>query len=1030
MTPARLLLTTLLLAISIPGFAGDTPDPRLAALNQRLAVGPWEKVWQGNADGPAATFALDATVFHSAPDCWRLEVPAGAGPANSRIALLQIGAGLSAGTLAVTGAVRVDSDAGLIALIRVYGFDAGWQRSFEKNLAVLGADVPRGQWRDLTGTVEVPAGLNSVGLQVAVVQGSGTIRLDDLAVTQAPLAKQAVVERDAAGQRIVLRPDFADPASVKGFANGAWKHPQAIRADRVDGVPVLAIDVQGASFAESTPGFAVAKNKVYRIAFTGRGVGQIEKLSMCFRRATPPSWTIHGEDSWRPQRAWTRYQTQVRVQYADDQTRLQLWCDGSGTFQIRDLEIIETDAYDVPAATTAERGELLAEPGFALGGLGWFSSTSWWGDFARRHIAAGSPSWFSPGVEGTGVWRNPAGMFAFSTAIGLVRLEYGRSYTWRVTGAAKEGDVHLWLARPSGESISAKSFMLNQPLAFHDGVAEGTYVHTLPSYGTLSAGPQLCYVRLEHYGKAGPAEITGVSLREGVAGAARSAVAVALAGTPGISQVATAREPVTVQVRSLGLAEGASVRLVATDARGVPAGEVAVTLIRLPGGGLGAEAQLPALPIGWYQVAAAMADAKLVSLQLAVLPPPRVAKPNDPRFLGSHTLGTHDMGDGDPRPLQHAALLGLRMNRCFEFSWPRLEPEKGTYVFPVEELDLYLNAGIDPMIVLTGTARWASSAPPKVLADITSWNKPWSWYPAKDLADWRAYVSKTVAACAGKARTYEIWNEPDLGTLQPDPAGKLSVAQTYVALVTAAYEEIKRADPQAVVVAGVTAGTPEPFLSACIAAGMLEHCDVVSCHDYSHCEQGALGAGAFASTLATLHRLMDAHGLRRPVWDSESGVSIPDGSDGLSSALRLIQGVIGRQVAGFARYYLYNGTPRQYPGHDNFQMINGFAGQPLVSQPLLAVWDRLLGDAVFVADRGDAKTGALLYEFRGPSGSVLVGWCSTPGGTATVPVALPGAVVLDAFGRHLGSAGATLELGAEPRYLVPAALLPRLGKQP
>ncbi len=76
--------------------------------------------------------------------------------------------------------------------------------------------------------------------------------------------------------------------------------------------------------------------------------------------------------------------------------------------------------------------------------------------------------------------------------------------------------------------------------------------------------------------------------------------------------------------------------------------------------------------------------------------------------------------------------------------------------------------------------------------------------PAADPAHWRAYCAAVAGRYRGKVAAYQIWNEPNLsrewGGQRPDPAA-------YVALLAACSEEIRAADPGAVLISAGLAPT-------------------------------------------------------------------------------------------------------------------------------------------------------------------------------------------------------------------------------
>ncbi|MDA8217732.1 MAG: cellulase family glycosylhydrolase, partial [Dehalococcoidales bacterium] len=78
--------------------------------------------------------------------------------------------------------------------------------------------------------------------------------------------------------------------------------------------------------------------------------------------------------------------------------------------------------------------------------------------------------------------------------------------------------------------------------------------------------------------------------------------------------------------------------------------------------------------------------------------------------------------------------------------------------------------------------------------------------PPKDLAAYGQYVYEVAKHFKGRVRCYQIWNEPNLteewGNKPVDPAA-------YVAMLKVAYQEIKRADPDARVLSAPLAQTVE-----------------------------------------------------------------------------------------------------------------------------------------------------------------------------------------------------------------------------
>jgi hypothetical protein len=78
--------------------------------------------------------------------------------------------------------------------------------------------------------------------------------------------------------------------------------------------------------------------------------------------------------------------------------------------------------------------------------------------------------------------------------------------------------------------------------------------------------------------------------------------------------------------------------------------------------------------------------------------------------------------------------------------------------------------------------------------------------PPDDLSDYGDYVNAVVTRYRGRIRFYQIWNEPNIypewGNQKVDPEG-------YSALLCTAYQAVKEADPEAVVISGAMAPTVE-----------------------------------------------------------------------------------------------------------------------------------------------------------------------------------------------------------------------------
>ena len=117
--------------------------------------------------------------------------------------------------------------------------------------------------------------------------------------------------------------------------------------------------------------------------------------------------------------------------------------------------------------------------------------------------------------------------------------------------------------------------------------------------------------------------------------------------------------------------------------------------------------------------------------------------------------------------------------------------------------------------------------------------------PPDDFADYGDYVSAVVSRYRGKIRFYQIWNEPNI---YPEWGNQPVDPEAYTKLLCLAYQRVKAADPDAVVISGALAPTAElgtwnqtyngnnlmdvVFLQRMYNAGAGDCFDVLAVNDY------------------------------------------------------------------------------------------------------------------------------------------------------------------------------------------------------
>jgi len=188
--------------------------------------------------------------------------------------------------------------------------------------------------------------------------------------------------------------------------------------------------------------------------------------------------------------------------------------------------------------------------------------------------------------------------------------------------------------------------------------------------------------------------------------------------------------------------------------------------------------------------------------------------------------------------------------------WENEEPAAGQYVYsPADKVD-YLKDRLHILGTLCMKPNWVAGR----LMD--SGMDSGGCFPV-DMELWRKYVAKTVTNYRDQVKYWEIWNEPDCRHGDPD---------VYAELLKIACEEIRKADPHAIVVgAGGITSCPDPdsnvrpirFGVEIVTKGALKYMDIFSVHLYTSLpedrdKEQAIGVG-----------FLRKQGFTGEIWNSE-----------------------------------------------------------------------------------------------------------------------------------------------------------------
>jgi hypothetical protein len=172
---------------------------------------------------------------------------------------------------------------------------------------------------------------------------------------------------------------------------------------------------------------------------------------------------------------------------------------------------------------------------------------------------------------------------------------------------------------------------------------------------------------------------------------------------------------------------------------------------------------------------------------------------------------------GEPKDLDLIAEAGFKFIRM-DFSWSGIERTKGVYDFEKTSYDALTNGctkrGIRILYILDYSNRLYESEQ-SVRTD-------------QGRAAFAAFAQAAAKRYAGKNVLWEIWNEPNIKQFwSPQPG-----VDDYCKLVEAAAAAIKKADPNAFVVAPATSTIPFDWLEACFKKGLLNWIDALTVHPY------------------------------------------------------------------------------------------------------------------------------------------------------------------------------------------------------
>ncbi|MEF3090108.1 cellulase family glycosylhydrolase [Raoultella scottii] len=251
-------------------------------------------------------------------------------------------------------------------------------------------------------------------------------------------------------------------------------------------------------------------------------------------------------------------------------------------------------------------------------------------------------------------------------------------------------------------------------------------------------------------------------------------------------------------------------------------------------------------------------------------------------------IGTHFQSYKNP-PTVYLDILKKYGFTSFrdDYSWSKIESSPGVYSVSknLEKTDFAIQNGmkynLNPVVILDyGNALYNSGHYPSDSESIAAFSK---------------YAAWTAERFKGKVKYYEIWNEWTLGTGMVKFRDEIPPADVYFELVKKTSEEIRKVDPNAVIIAGSINPleqraryielTDWEWFKKLVSLGMMNYIDGVSLHTYSYLNRDK----NLRTPIGNLEYLDKFHsyfskiaGKDIDVYITETGVTNYNGPGGLS----------------------------------------------------------------------------------------------------------------------------------------------------
>lgn len=365
---------------------------------------------------------------------------------------------------------------------------------------------------------------------------------------------------------------------------------------------------------------------------------------------------------------------------------------------------------------------------------------------------------------------------------------------------------------------------------------------------------------------------------------------------------------------------------------------------------------------------------------------------NKNEALGVQTHFTVPCGSVDKlMPILAKSGFGFIRDQC---RWYDYEKSAGVYAFPEVNQKIYsaLESHNMDMIQGVGGNTWIWSYRNK--------DGDWEYPPRSDevLTHFADYAASMAGGLRGRVSYFEIWNEMDLGSSNPDG----NTPADYANMLRWVYPAVKSANPEAKVLGFSSSENSYDWIKSTLDALDGEYpFDVLTTHPYQKVSPDA--DTKFRDRAASLRALLKSCGIEdKEIWADEFGYSTSLFSEEQQAVYTLKTLIMNSAYGCYDKMSYYLSTDRDKSGGMGLFRSAECGEKAYSAKPAaLAVsnYNAVLGSAIaeeIVSDSADGS-GSFVYKFKTDLNRIYALW-NNGGSTVALPVDSEYAKIYDIYG--------------------------------